>query len=188
MTKMPTLPAKRCAGCKRRLSVDRFYQKKNGRTWSLCKVCQNLKRYGITANDVKEMLRAQHGRCAICKCYFRKGFRPVVDHDHTSGLVRGVLCANCNTAIGFLDDRPHAADSLAAYLRTKGPHKVSRLKISKSTSGAKIQQHVPDLVLISIRLQKCDIDFAKAEAKRLAVPYQVLIRQWIAEKVGTLRG
>jgi predicted DNA binding CopG/RHH family protein len=42
------------------------------------------------------------------------------------------------------------------------------------------------LRLISIRLRDIDVRAAKAEAKRLAVPYQVLIRQWVAEKVETM--
>jgi len=60
----------------------------------------------------------------------------------------------------------------------------------KLTSGTAIsytqivmRQGNADLVLISIRLHKRDVKAAKAEAKRLAVPYQVLIRQWVAEKI-----
>jgi len=45
-----------------------------------------------------------------------------------------------------------------------------------------------DLVLISIRLRERDLVKAKAEAKRLGMPYQVLIRSWVAEKAETVGG
>jgi hypothetical protein len=44
-----------------------------------------------------------------------------------------------------------------------------------------------DLVLISIRLRKGDIDKARIEAERLGMPYQVLIRSWVAEKAATVK-
>jgi hypothetical protein len=54
------------------------------------------RRYGIGADVVESMVRAQWGVCAICE-------RPNpqhVDHDHTSGEVRGILCFNCNAGLG----------------------------------------------------------------------------------------
>lgn len=58
-------------------------------------------RYGITEDDFERMLAQQGGLCAICRVV--PGTH--VDHCHTSGLVRGVLCFNCNNALGhFMDD------------------------------------------------------------------------------------
>ena len=63
-----------------------------------------LKRaYGISYQKYLEMLDAQDGKCAICGTTDtgkRKAF--AVDHCHTCGEVRGLLCSNCNTAIGSL--------------------------------------------------------------------------------------
>ena len=59
------------------------------------------------------MLAAQEGRCAICnnpaKC---------VDHDHATGKVRGILCAGCNRALGFMFDKPALLRRGAEYLES----------------------------------------------------------------------
>lgn len=65
--------------------------------------------YGISAEIYEKMLKAQHGVCAICgepERLIRQGkVMPLaVDHDHTTGEVRGLLCAKCNRAIGILTD------------------------------------------------------------------------------------
>jgi hypothetical protein len=64
----------------------------------------HLKRmYGITNTIYEAMYEAQDGRCGICSEPHR---RLVVDHDHDSGRVRGLLCRKCNAAIGQLKDNP----------------------------------------------------------------------------------
>lgn len=72
--------------------------------------------FGITLADYNAMLEQQGGVCAICgggptaRSNRRRGggkvFIPrlVVDHDHASGKVRGLLCSTCNTGIGGLKD------------------------------------------------------------------------------------
>jgi hypothetical protein len=68
-----------------------------------------LKRYGLTLEQYDELLEKQQRCCAICgeSHDVAKGKILAVDHDHTTGKVRGLLCHNCNTIIG------HAADSIA---------------------------------------------------------------------------
>jgi hypothetical protein len=63
-----------------------------------------VRRYGITAQQVNDMIEVQLGRCLICQRPL--GDNPQVDHDHDSGDVRGILCFNCNGGLGqFGDDR-----------------------------------------------------------------------------------
>lgn len=57
-------------------------------------------KYGLSERDYKRMVIMQEGDCLICKKYF--GTKLVVDHCHSSGKVRGLLCKNCNTGIGML--------------------------------------------------------------------------------------
>lgn len=86
-----------------------------------------LKRlYGLTVEGYFKILQNQGGVCAICSvdnpCKQRSrrdGASQVffVDHCHKTGIVRGLLCNNCNQAIGFLRDSSANADRLAAYLR-----------------------------------------------------------------------
>lgn len=64
------------------------------------------KEYGISEDEFENLLKSQNGRCAICGTDSPGGSRKMwnVDHDHKSGNVRGLLCWNCNSAIGLLKD------------------------------------------------------------------------------------
>ena len=65
---------------------------------------RQLKRlYGLTLLQYNQMLEKQYGRCKICgKTEERKSLH--VDHDHETGRVRGLLCDDCNKALGFFHD------------------------------------------------------------------------------------
>lgn len=78
---------------------------------------QLRQKYGLTQAAVEAMIAGQGGVCAICGLeeWGKKG--PMVDHDHATGLVRGILCWACNTAVGMVRDRPEIADKVASYLR-----------------------------------------------------------------------
>ena len=70
-------------------------------------------RYGITLEEKQRRFAEQNGLCAICH------LRPAtdVDHSHTTGKVRGLLCHRCNKGIGLLGDSPDTTDSATQYLR-----------------------------------------------------------------------
>lgn len=69
--------------------------------------------YGISPGVYEDMLRDQDNKCRICKQH-----KPlVVDHDHNTGEVRGLLCHLCNRAIGFLQDDFDIVTSAAKYLK-----------------------------------------------------------------------
>ena len=61
--------------------------------------------YDITLDDYNEMFTKQEGKCAICGNH-QSEIKTVlaVDHCHSTGKVRGLLCGNCNRAIGLLKD------------------------------------------------------------------------------------
>lgn len=72
-----------------------------------------LSYYGISLDEFKKLEESQGGVCAICK---QKEMSPrikylSVDHDHTTGKVRGLLCSNCNNGLGRFKD---SADLLRA--------------------------------------------------------------------------
>lgn len=75
--------------------------------------------YGITVEEFDALLAAQDGKCAICGVseFPGRGNRPHVDHCHTTGAVRGILCHFCNLGLGNFRDRPDLLESAAAYLR-----------------------------------------------------------------------
>lgn len=66
----------------------------------------NLKKnYGITLDQFNSLLKRQNGVCAICGMKSEKKLIfPVVDHCHKTNVVRGILCALCNKAIGLFKD------------------------------------------------------------------------------------
>ena len=73
-------------------------------------------KYKITLEQYDQMHAEQNGCCAICNTHESKLKTLVVDHNHSTGQVRGLLCHYCNTSIGFLRDRPHLARAAAKYL------------------------------------------------------------------------
>jgi hypothetical protein len=77
----------------------------------------NLKAlYGIGLPHYEELLHAEEGRCAICARPPRGKRLLDVDHDHDNGRVRGLLCGNCNRAIGLLDENPELFDRAKEYV------------------------------------------------------------------------
>lgn len=78
------------------------------------------KTYGLTGEQVAQMYENQEGLCAICSRLMditgRRGTRACVDHDHRTGIVRGLLCAQCNTGLGSFDDSPASLKSAINYL------------------------------------------------------------------------
>lgn len=76
-------------------------------------------RYGLAPGEYDQMLTDQGGLCAICGS--PPGSRPLsVDHCHTTGAVRGLLCHGCNTGIGFLKDNVDLLRKAVKYLSKKG--------------------------------------------------------------------
>lgn len=75
------------------------------------------RKFGLSANDVNDLLDKQNGVCAICHkaTWNKKG--PCIDHDHASGKVRGILCYACNSALGFIKDDLKTLKSMMDYLR-----------------------------------------------------------------------
>lgn len=73
-------------------------------------------RYGIDIVQYEQLLSSQLGRCAICKNEPTASRRLDVDHNHSTGKVRGLLCINCNLALGHLDDNAELAVQTALYL------------------------------------------------------------------------
>ena len=135
-----------CSVCKQMLHYDNFYEARarkgaTGRT-SLCKVCQKEyarkynktykrkkqletrgerleKVYGITLDEFERMVEKQGGECAICDRPINAnhdGCQIVVDHDHNTKAIRGILCKKCNCGIGLFNDSTALLVHATAYL------------------------------------------------------------------------
>jgi hypothetical protein len=109
--------AKYCPTCKitkKSTEFNKCVSRKDGLDIR-CKSCASQsskiqhykKQYGFTTDQAKHHLKNQHGNCKICS----KETKLYVDHNHTTGKVRGLICNNCNTVIG------HAKESVDVLLK-----------------------------------------------------------------------
>lgn len=127
---------KECSDCKAILPFDSFSPSCLGRggRYHYCRAChrqrtrehrakglhitarqkRRVKQYGLTVDQYDAMLAAQKGACCICTVEMNP---PHVDHCHTTGKVRGLLCHKCNTALGLLGDSADRLNVAADYLR-----------------------------------------------------------------------
>ena len=99
-----------CKGC--RYENTAKYREKNRKRINLK---NRVARYKIDIDTFYNLYNDQGGKCAICKSDIDlEDCR--IDHDHSTGGVRGILCAACNTGIGLLKDSPDVLISAAEYL------------------------------------------------------------------------
>ena len=75
-------------------------------------------RYGIGMEEYKSILSAQGNKCAICGSTKanRKSDRMHIDHNHSTGKIRGLICSNCNTALGLVKDSIETLGRMIEYL------------------------------------------------------------------------
>lgn len=78
------------------------------------------KTYGITIDDYNIMVDNQNQCCALCLKHVSMLSKPLfVDHDHSTGKIRGLLCITCNTALGSLGDNVEGLKRALAYVEGK---------------------------------------------------------------------
>lgn len=89
-----------------------------------CKVCTHIYQRGLrlrqifnmSGSDYEDILRHQSGACAVCKRP-PTNIRLSIDHDHKSGLIRGLLCHNCNRTAGAFKDNISLFEAIIDYLK-----------------------------------------------------------------------
>lgn len=139
---MGTIPQEQtCSRCKQTKFVSLFPVNKNALSGygSHCRECANLdskeyrarrrsetsikrrqrhylQAYDISLRDYFQMLETQQGCCAICQTPAEHESSLFVDHNHTTGIVRGLLCPDCNKGIGFFRDNPSFLEQAARYV------------------------------------------------------------------------
>jgi len=81
-------------------------------------------RYGLSQSEYDQMVKDCNSCCAICG----KRGKLCIDHDHSTENTRGLLCNNCNTAIGLMQDNPIILRKAADYLiQRKKPVSLERM-------------------------------------------------------------
>lgn len=134
-------PPQTCTVCFTTKPADNFPKRGGGRAGTRrdCKACvlarkkkwNHLNRdrtaaysrkynHGISSEDYNSNLLKQGEKCAVCKEGCSTGRRLAVDHDHDTGITRGLLCFPCNVSLGKLKDSPAILASALRYLHAHG--------------------------------------------------------------------
>lgn len=98
-----------------RLEADKDYYWNGGgkqkARWRIIK-----RKYGITREEFNEVFERQGMACAICGKRDFTEWTLNIDHDHETGRLRGILCNNCNIAIGLMKDNVGFLECAIKYL------------------------------------------------------------------------
>lgn len=109
-----------CKPCTVKQNLDIYHNKGGKEKQKLRSFKNNLKKYNITPEDYTELLKKQNNVCAICntnKTFVKKAsYNLFVDHCHTTGKVRGLLCHNCNAGLGHFRDSTDFLRKAIGYL------------------------------------------------------------------------
>ena len=140
-----TTGVKECSTCKKELKAESFYKNKRRHDCldSRCKHCMDkaksdwvqknpdkvkevstnnrlLSRYGITLTEYNQLVAFQNNRCKICGNEASNGrswsTKLSVDHCHSTGKIRGLLCQKCNTGLGLFGDTIENLKKALEYL------------------------------------------------------------------------
>ena len=136
------MDTKTCPTCGLEQPIANFYTQKRQ-----CRICirdhqrrfraerpdyhhgRNLKqRYGITVDEYESLIANQNNACAICeveipdKLEYKGKRRSVVDHNHETGEVRGILCLKCNLVLGHARENTTILYRAIVYLSERGAY------------------------------------------------------------------
>ncbi|MGH8601525.1 MAG: endonuclease VII domain-containing protein [Gammaproteobacteria bacterium] len=140
---------KRCPKCATVKNFSEFYGRED-RLEAHCKACcqayyrtdkgkensnrHGLKKFGLTVAEYESLLKSQGGVCAICKrlpqLANRRTKRLGVDHEHSSGRIRGLLCDDCNISLGKFKDNVVLLLNAIHYLDSSFEHPLSAVSLS----------------------------------------------------------
>lgn len=130
---------KTCSKCGKTLPLNSFSDDGRGKQGkaSRCKDCEKARKlewnrqnkewkrnnyfqtkYSISSKEYDIMFEKQDGKCAICSQTPEQTHRKMlyVDHNHTTGKVRGLLCHHCNTSLGLAKDNIEVLYKMIKYL------------------------------------------------------------------------
>jgi excisionase family DNA binding protein len=96
----------------------------------------------IDSAEYERLYKEQNGVCAICSLPETVANRSTlsIDHSHSTGRVRGLLCNSCNTALGFFKDSEELLENALRYLRQKRGREVELLPVDAVRVRPKIIQ------------------------------------------------
>ena len=103
---------------------DRTLKQTTANGWCRkCSICsirkyQYKKRYGISLVEYNNLFMSQNGCCKICGIHQTADSRKfAVDHNHKTGQIRGLLCASCNSGLGYFKDNTTILENAITYIK-----------------------------------------------------------------------
>jgi hypothetical protein len=78
-------------------------------------------RYKVSLEEAASLLERKKNGCEICG----SKNKPSIDHDHSTGMIRGILCSGCNLAVGHANENPTILRALADYIEKAGRYSPS---------------------------------------------------------------
>lgn len=129
-----------------------------------CSFYSLRRRYGITEHQVVELFRHQRGVCAICgepPDTTRKRGGLHIDHDHTTGVVRGLVCESCNLGLGFFKDSPKRLVGAISYLRNPPTNTVTYTEPVGKPSVDKGERNPEKRALLNLVCIQCGLTFIR---------------------------
>lgn len=114
-----------CKSCRSEINKSRKdYNREYNRIWAKrnpdrtkeLRLNRKLRAYNLNQDMFQNMLVQQNYQCAICMTEFTET-TPCIDHCHETGVVRGLLCPQCNTALGMFRDDLDILEQAIAYLK-----------------------------------------------------------------------
>ena len=152
-----TEEVKICNSCNSELPLSNFYKNRNSRLGQ-CKECcyvkektyratskgatskRNatlLRKYNIDYAIYEQMFIEQNENCLICECKIKlfgdKSVVAHVDHCHTTGVIRGLLCSACNTSLGKFKDSVELLQNAIQYLKDNNGTKPNAIIVKKTS-------------------------------------------------------
>ena len=105
-----------CVTCARQ-KVDAYRATPRGRAAVLNNA--RYRKYGVTPAQFRALLKKQGNRCGVCRTAIPGGRDNTwhQDHNHRTGKARGILCARCNSGLGYFRDSPALLQKAVSYLK-----------------------------------------------------------------------
>ncbi|HCH9337366.1 TPA: hypothetical protein NNW70_004295 [Salmonella enterica] len=112
----------KCKSCHNEYVRENWYKKNSDKQKQSSKKWKNsnknkilASKYKTTESEIISLLEKSSNKCEVCN----KTFKICIDHCHTTGKVRGVLCMRCNAALGLLQEDQYIVSNLLDYIRDK---------------------------------------------------------------------
>ena len=101
-----------------------YYDNKNSTYRYDCKICHKIqvryKKYNTTESEMLKLLKRQNKKCCICNSNISDKF--VIDHNHKTKEIRGLLCNLCNMGLGKFRDRIDLLCNAVVFLHERGSY------------------------------------------------------------------